>query len=521
MIDNSTFTYLVDWLVSAIKPEYDKSEDEKFGVKKMASYDGKLNKGTVSKLWVLFDKHICGGTEKRMRTKDGELYVFNGKWFEEVSETTFLKELVRRVLTELGVSPTYRFYGARDISSELKVRIANTEECRYKPDRRYIVFTNGVFDTIDGNLKKFSISYCTDLVLDFDYATFENGETEEQSNARRLWEQKMKEIIPNKDFQKAFQQFCGSLLVKREEMKIEYICYLYGNGSNGKSVLASAIANVFGERYYSTFTPQQLFKEGSGASMFNMKELQGKILNLCDDLTASDFSGGAFKRFISGEMQTGRGVHSKDFVKVRPPMMLCCTNHLPTQVTDDSYGHHRRQLPIFTTRTQFEGDKRDPNLTDKLSKTPVRQYIFWWIYKGYRMLRNKKGNIELGGSVEKAMAQLLAESNPMRSWAQESGLTKVVVEGGWSDKRWKPLKDWFAAFCQWCKENGYPNNKISRDLSMMFESMGFEKKRRSKIVIGTWWCIGVLGYDTDKNGNYTDPKLRELTEQNLQLGNIL
>lgn len=498
MVNDETFTYLESWLVSELKPEYDKSD-----LAKWAAYDGKINRGTISQLWRLFDEHICKGADKRIRTADGELYVYNGRWFEKVPEKTFLKELVRRVLAKMGVSTTYCFYGAKEIANELIARIYNTDGCQYIPDRRYIVFTNGVFDVQDGKLKKFSLSYCSDIILNFDYVLFENGETPEQTSARRLWEYKLNEIIPNKDFRNAFQQFCGSLLVKREQLKIEYICYLYGSGSNGKSVLASAIANVFGEQYYSTFTPQQLFKEGN-SSLFCMKELQGKLLNICDDLTAKDFSGGEFKRFISGEKFKASGKYERNYVMVQPPMMLVCTNVIP-ESSDDSYGHYRRQLPIFTTKKQFVGIDRDPNLTEKLCQTPVKQYIFWWIYKGYRALRNKKGNIELGDAVENAMTQLMAESNPMRRWASERGLTKVEVDGGWEDKRWRPLTEWYADFCKWSKDNGYPNNRISRDLSKMFESMGFDKKRRSKVVVGTWWCIGTLGYDTDKDGNYIDP----------------
>lgn len=509
MVNDETFSYLESWLLSEIKPEYDKSADERFGVKKMAAYEGKLNKGVISKLWVLFDRHICGGSDKRVRVAGRDLYVFNGRWFEKVPEPTFLKELVRRVLTELGVSDTYRLYGASRIAEELMARVANTEGCRYEPDRRYICFENGVFDVKEGKLKAHSLRYCTDIILDFPY----DGRA-----GCLLWDIKLKEIIPNKDFRRAFQQFCGSLLVKREEMKIEYICYLYGSGSNGKSVLASAVANVFGERYYSTFTPQQLFNGGNG-SMFNMKELHGKLLNVCDDLTAKDFSGGEFKRFISGEKFKASGKYERNYVMVQPPMMLVCTNFMP-ESADDSYGHYRRQLPIFTTRQQFSGDRRDPELTAKLSAVEARQRIFCWIYEGYRSLRSKQGNIELGGAVERAMAQLMAESNPMRTWAMERGLTKAVVDGGWDDKRWRPLTEWYADFSQWCKENGYPNNRISRDLSKMFDSMGFVKKRRSRVVIGTWFCIGVASYDTDSEGRYIDPeteRLKELNKDNLKL----
>lgn len=488
MVSQQTFDYLQRWLVEAMRPDFERNtrEGREDSLLRWSSYNGKINKGIISKIWELFDRYICCGDDKRIRVKDDDLYVYNGRWFERVAERSFMKELVRRVLTEIGVSSTYRFYGATKIAEECMARILNTEDCTFVPNRRYVCFTNGVFDTKDGKLKSHHIRYATDVILDFEY---------NERASCLVWDIKVKEIIPDIDFRRAFQQFCGSLLVQREEMKIEYICYLYGTGSNGKSVLASAVANVFGQRYFSTFSPQQLFRNGD--SMFNMKELQGKLLNVCDDLTATDYSGGEFKRFISGEALTGRSPYSKEFVKIQPPMMLCCTNVLP-ESADDSYGHHRRQLPIFTTRQQFIGSRRDPELTAKLSTIEARQRIFNWLYDGFRMLRNNNGNIELGDSIKDAMAQMVADSNPARRWAFERGFVYAKPNGR-SDARWKSLKHWFADYEKFCADNGYTSKGNSRVVSSLFQTLGFEKDRWMS---GTYFCVGVLRHDTDEKGEY-------------------
>lgn len=480
MIASDTFTYLVDWLTEAIKPEYETADIAKF------TRASKLNYLTSSRLSDYVEKNVYDGKEKLFRTDDdGKLFVYNGQYFEEADDDGFLEVLIERTFQNLGVGLLYCKLCPPKIAKQCMKHIRNTEACRYEPDRRYICFKNGVFDLRDGKLKDFNLRYCTDIVLDFDY---------NERASCLLWDIKIKEIIPNADFRKAFQMFCGSLLVKRDELKVEYICYLVGSGSNGKSVVSQAVANVFGEKYYSTFTPRQLFKEGN-SSTFNMHELKDKILNLVDDLDKEDFSGGEFKRFISGEKFRARGVHQREYIMVQPPLILCCTNDFP-DTQDDSYGHHRRQLPIHTTTMRFTGDKRDPSLTAKLSTDEARQRIFMWIYEGYRKILRNNGNIDFGEPVKKAIEDLRADSSPMRRWVRDRGFCPLS-EKDKADPRWRSLKELFADYTAYCVENGYPKTSDSRAIAKMFKSLEYLNQRRSG---GSWYLVGRKDVDTDATG---------------------
>lgn len=487
MLTEDNFRYLTDWLHEGVKDGYEADTE----VKTLAEGSYKPLKGVISSLWKLFDAQIFDRKEKIVRYVDGSVYVFNSKWYEKIEDSGFIEELVRRVLIKLGVQPVYQLEGAKQIAKPLLNRLRLTAECAFKPDRRYIVFQNGVFDVQKGVLKEFSMRYCTDIVLDFDY---------NERASCLLWDIKLKEIIPNKDFRDVFQQFCGSLLAKREQTKVEYLAYLFGSGSNGKSVLASAIGNMFGEKYYSTFTPQQLFKEGN-SSMFNMKELQGKILNICDDLTATDFSGGAMKRFISGEKFKARGAYAKEFTMIQPPLMLVCTNSMPDAV-DDSWGHHRRQLVILTTKHQWDESDRDPHLTAKLAETEARQKIFVWCHEGYKKLMRNKGNIELPDEVKRVQKQRMEDSNPMRRWAAEMGFTRAVPIGN-DDPRWRKLTDLYVDYREYCALNGVHYEDDSRKVSAMLKSLGIE----SKVISGksTYLCVGTPD-NTDNNGNLISQK---------------
>jgi len=391
----------------------------------------------------------------------GQAYVYNGRYFEDVgSAIPFFSEVFRRAMTMLKVRPVYCCYAPKDVARICVESVSSMSEFAYKPDRRYLIFANGVFDTKDGKLKEFSRRYVSDIVIDMDY------------NARAvslLWDRKLKEIIPDKDFRDAFQLFCGSLLINRNEVRIEYVCYLVGPGSNGKSVLAGAIEGVFGARYFSRFTPRQLFKDSD--ARVNIAALRGKIANLVGDLNEKDISGGDFKRFVSGEMFQGRRNYG-DPIQVAAPPLLCCTNALP-ESADDSHGYHRRQLPVYTTRRQWTEEDKDPFLTKKLTETESRQAIFNWIYAGYKKVMNNGGNIELGEEVREAMEAMRDDSNPQRRWWRDCGWTTAISEETGS---WVPLKEVYGDYGRYCEETG-EEKLAAREISGLLKNLGVAQRR--------------------------------------------
>lgn len=501
MTNEKTYKFVTDWLIESVCPRYEGSEIEKY-----AHGGHKPLKGIISSLWALFDDAIATDKLRRIRYADKQLYCFNGEYYEGVSKD-FLEEVVLRVLIGLDVSSAYRLTAPCQIAQQCLKRIACSENYEFKPNRRYIAFTNGVFDVKDGKLKAFDARYCTDLVLDFPYMTqkelnIESAKDEGhhwQTNHAKLWCQKLDEIIPNKSLQGDFQQFCGSLLLNRDDFKTEYLCFLFSNGANGKSTVANAVAGVFGDKYVSTFSPQEIFCQGS-SSQFVINEMDGKILNLCDDLDyEKTFASGRMKGFVSGEKLTGRGLYSSEFRKVQPPMMLSCTNGFPYTV-DDSWGYHRRQMVI--TCTDQLPKEVDRELSAKLRTDVARQQIFLWMYEGAKRVMRQKG-IELSGDCKDAMLTRRSDSSPMRIWATEMRFVKAAAIDN-KDPRWYKLTDLYAMYRAYCAEGGYKAEADARKVSAMLVSMGCEKKNLNGN--GTMLCVGRLGVDTNDKGQLINRK---------------
>lgn len=472
-----TMDYLVEYLYSTISPsitsEY-RSEDDSPKKRKEAS------------LIRLFRNYVYGsGAGYFLLGENGVLYVYNGRYYEKITTKTFLNEVIRSAMVKLGIGGVYCEITFSTIGDKCLSGMENDERGTFKPDRNYIVFNNGVFNVEKGELEEFGMDKRTDLILDIDYdkdATFD------------LWDEKLNEIIPNEQMRDALQMFCGILLLDRAKVKVEYVCYLLGPGSNGKSVIASSIAAVFGDEYFARFDPKQLLV--SNDAMFNIASLDGKIANFTGDLKKEDISGGPFKRFASGEKFAARYPYGRTIFYVAAPPLLCCANEMPP-TTDDTWGHHRRQLPIYSTNFVRTEKNKDSKLESKLSSPEARKAIFNWIYAGYKKIMNNNGNIPLGQEVIDAQLALRDDSNSARRWMRDLQFIQVK-DATSSDERWKTLIEWHTEYKDYCAKNGdtFPQN--AKSLSKLFREKGFAEKRGSQ---GIMFCIGKLDVDTNEEGN--------------------
>lgn len=496
MTGEVTYEWLTELLVGEMRkayPKFDrvqelkaesqgsKPKNQESKIKGYGAYDKILENKKVAHLRGLLKNIVCRPDcpLAYVAPKEG-LYVFNGRFYENTGDgAVFMGELVERVLERLNVGEIYRMYGSEKIARSIVKSLESSEIYLYKPNRRYVAFTNGIFDLEKGKLTKFDRTKVPAIILDFAYADpkAHYGACAEKygvmDNPCKRWDRFIDEVLPNKQFQKAFHCFCGLLLADRDTIKVEYMACIHGPGSNGKSVLAECVAKVFGKEYYSTFTPHQLFKQGSN-SMFCVADLAGKILNLTGDLDKADFSSGEFKSFVSGEDVRAREPYGRKFRFIKPPLMMCCTNSLP-RTSDDSQGYHRRILPIASTTKMYSGAERDTGLTHKLTQPDARCYIFSWIYSGYKQVRSNNWDIPIGEEVQRAIEYAMNNSNSMRLW-WNSGECKWRKPKADEEGEWVLLnKVIYAAYVDWCHDCNEKPFDIT-DFGRMLHSLGYSKK---------------------------------------------
>lgn len=510
MVRQQTYEYLTVWLSERMEQEYDSSHKEWRSSKTLR---GLGKRGKTYQTWVettlveLFEKYLCfsGSRIVLVGSDSATLYAYNGKYYDivDVKGGQFVLELIKKVMRSLDIGTAY-IQGCSDkIARSVYSTLTSSDEYLYKPNRRYIAFENCIFDLKDGKPKKFGLDKVPFLALDIEYLdekeAYKVGANGNYTfgNPCKLWDDKIKEIIPNADARDAFQQFCGSLILDRDAVKVEYICYLVGTGSNGKSVVANTIAGVFGDKFFSRFSLRQLFKDTD--ARVNIAALEGKLCNLIGDLEAKDVSGGDFKRAISSEWFQGRKNY-KDPIMVKFPPLLCCANEMP-QTSDDSWGHHRRQLPIYTTKRQWTEEDKDPMLTQKLTVPLARVYIFNWIYDGYKKIMRNNGNIRLGNDVKDAQERLMNRSSSGRCWWDDRNYVRTVPVSR-SDPRWKSLEGLYADYAQYAVSSGYEKHMTKNEIGAMLRNMGFKEGETIKRASGgMMYCVGTMGVDSDSAGN--------------------
>lgn len=419
-----------------------------------------------------FRKYICGLDVDYFKVdEDGMLYVFNGKYFELMLEETLL-ELIIEVMERMNVGIVYQTGSAKIIMDYCLNRLKGDERCKFIADRRYICFNNGVFDLETMRLNDFDVKYKTDIVLDFDYV----------SGARSaLWDKVLAQTVPDESMRETFHQYCGCFLAKRTEYKIEYICFVVGEGQNGKSIICKAVVNMLGPNVASSYSPEQLFK--SSQMEYHLADVNGKIVNYCDEVSNKDFSGGDFKQFVSGGAFTGRHPYSKRPTKVdKIPLMLCCANRIPP-TTDDTEGYFRRFLIILAPNHIDDRDK-DPMLEMKLKDPEVKSAIFNWVLDGYKQFKKNDGKIEIAGTVKEVVDEMKANSNSLRRWIDTMGYVAGEPSCAY-DEGWKSLKEWVQEYIRYCNDWGETPRSRSA-VTEMFKKMGAVSKRRGD---GIWYYL--------------------------------
>jgi putative DNA primase/helicase len=471
------FSEVYDYLIQRMSYDFERDKGESHK---------KIEPRFRAKLIDSFERAIYSGDGVRhyflMRKPSNELMIYNGRYYESYdSSIDILSQLIKRVMRGLGIATMYEKLIYKEIARQCIEGMGVSRSSRYTPSKRYIVFSNCVFDTKSGDIRPFSMSYQTDLILDFSFI----------AGARSvLWERVLSQTIPDVDSRESFQKFCGAFLIDRSEMSIEYMCYLIGDGRNGKSVITGAIAKMFGDSLISNFSPQELFSDSD--KKFNRASLVGKIANFSDDVKTSDFSGGMFKQFVSGHKINARKPFEGNFELSDLPYLVCCVNQRPT-TTDESFGHFRRLLPILCPN-KVAAENVDTRLGYKLSQPEVKAAIFNWINEGRRKLIEAGGKISLPIAIHEEVERQKIYANSVKHWIYDSGF-EVVPYPAVDDDGWLSFGELYKTYRRWCRSMNEPiqtDVKLSRELV----SLGFRKRKRDSV---TEYCIGIKDFEDIKN----------------------
>lgn len=208
------------------------------------------------------------------------------------------------------------------------------------PNLELINVKNGMLNWGTGEILQHSKDYYSTCQLNVEY----NPEAQSE-----LWEQSLKQWIPEKRSRMFVQEFSGYCLIPDTSQHRSVI--LVGAGSNGKSTFLYAIEQLFGEDNLSSIPMKKL------PARFELARIQHKLVNICADIESGYIEQTSdIKKIISGDTLRGELKYksSFDFTPITRLWFSC--NEIP-KASDRSEAWYRR-FEFITFPNRFEGSKK-------------------------------------------------------------------------------------------------------------------------------------------------------------------
>lgn len=233
-------------------------------------------------------------------------------------------------------------------------------------------------------------------------------------------------------------RFVGYMLTGHTDEHV--FLFLFGHGSNGKSVFVSTIEALMGE-YGRSLQPTSLCddKRSAGAATADLASLDGmRLVTSPEAEEGSKFSESLLKGMVSGDKMPVRQLYGKPY-DMTPAFKLVLTgNHKPTiRGSDDGIWRRVRLVPF---KANFQG-REDTQLTRKLRETLPD--ILAWAIEGCQQWQ-ARGLRDVPVAVQQATVEYRDEMDTMGEW-----LTDQCEQGGQEDAAML-----YANYRSWCDRVG-------------------------------------------------------------------
>jgi len=416
------------------------------------------------------EKVLCGNlAECIIENIKNAIYVhpffrkYNGAIWQEIHDLNLEVSIQKEIYT----------YNKNYVSDSLIKNVFNQikrhlyTETTFDSNKNLICLKNGVYDIENKVLKSFCPEYYQSIQMPFDY---------DKEAKCPTWTKFMNQLkFKDSNTILRLQEWFGYCLIP--DTRLELCLFLKGNGGNGKGTYLKTLLALIGKDNSSAIEISKLF------SRFALREIQGKLVNICTEISTQKVLSEEFKKVVSGELCTV-DVKNKDHLTFEPfAKYLFSANHfIPTK--DRSKGFYRR-FDIVEFKLELENNEKDTGLLFKIKKE--LSGIFNWSLEGlYRLLNNDwKMTDSLDFQEAKDIFEL--ESNPLKIMIKEDF---VVMDIEYLEKKDIPCEEWESYiktnsiskndfkqhYVDYCNENRYiPLNEVH--LGREMQSLGFKPKQ--------------------------------------------
>jgi putative DNA primase/helicase len=208
------------------------------------------------------------------------------------------------------------------------------------------------------------------------------------------------------------------------------VFFLYGVGSNGKSVYIETLTRLLGD-YAVTIPARVLLKaqrvgDAERATPF-LITLHGRRLATCSELSESmPIDESVLKDLNGGDLISGRENYGKSFQFRNTARMLVRCNHLPTVTGTDKAVWDRIRAVPFTTIIQ--DDEQNPDLAAEIAASELPGVLVW-AHAGLMRLAARGYRFDTPKAVLELTSKHRTDSDVLGSWLNECVVLDPLMSG--------------------------------------------------------------------------------------------
>jgi len=365
--------------------------------------------------------------------KNGFIYLYNGYYWSEIDKESF-QSFLGNVALKMGVD---KFKGKiHTFKDELfKQFMADSYLPTPKNNKKNVLINlqNGTFEITPTKrgLRGFDrIDFLTHQ-LPFEY---------EPEATAPLFQKYLDEVLPDKEKQKVFAEFCGYIFIKPSVLKLEKMLILYGTGANGKSVFFEILNALLDTENISNYSLQSLTNDTG----YQRAKIGNKLVNYASEINGK-LETDVFKQMASGEPIEARLPYGEPFILNEYAKLIFNCNELPKDV-EHTNAFFRRFLIIGFDVTIPE-DKQDKELPQKIINNELSG-VFNWILKGLERILTQKN-----------FSKCKAVENSRSDYEKQSDSVKMFID----ELEYKPSTDYtsiselYNQYKRFCIEDGFCN----------------------------------------------------------------
>lgn len=386
--------------------------------------------------------------------KDGKIYIYNGQFWEVILESDFNYFLGQFAL-KMGVDKfEAKFFKFKEDLYKQFISESNLKHIKPKNNSTLINLNNGTFEISDNHnqLREFRKQDFLTYQLPFDY----NPEA-----STDLWDKFLNSVLPEKELQHLLAEYIGSIFIKNEVLKFEKALFLYGTGSNGKSVVFDIIRSLLGTQNFSSYSLDSLMYDKDSRAM-----IADKLLNYSSEM-GSKVESDIFKKLVSREPIDARLLYKSSFIMEDYARLMFNCNELPSDI-EHTNAFFRRFI-IIPFRTTIKEEDQDRQLSQKIIADELPGVFNWMLSGMLRLLKNQ--SFTKSTIVEDEVKRFRRESDSALNFLDERNYVK-------SPSTELRLQEFYNEYRMFCIENG--NSPCSnKNFSKRIKNEGFETKRKN------------------------------------------